>query len=287
MMVKNEIVIKDTHRGLWYEDGALIKVVEAGRYRIPKTRKIGWLFGRRQPRVEVALVDMRERDLTIKGQEILTMDKVAIRVSILVQFQVMNPRAAMHLVENYQDRLYSDVQLSLRRLLAMMTLEDILAQRNRLSEELLIDVRSTSRSYGVRVLRAAVKDLIFPGALRKTIDQVMTAERLSRAQLIEARTEAEKHRIQAAAAAEASRIEIEAVAEARRRAALIEAEVKRIQTASETAGLQEREKAATAYTQHPALLRLMELETMRELSRDGNTRIYGEIEKKPAIAQKM
>ncbi|MEZ6124633.1 MAG: SPFH domain-containing protein [Planctomycetaceae bacterium] len=67
-------------------------------------------------------VDMRQRELTIKGQEILTADKVSLRVSILVQFRVTDPQAAMHEVENYEERLYSDVQLAARRSLASMTL---------------------------------------------------------------------------------------------------------------------------------------------------------------------
>src|SRR5919198_4320077 len=114
-MARRELIIKDTHRGLWYQDGALLKVVGAGRYRIP--RDINLLFFRR-PKVEVVLVDVRERDLTIKGQEILTADKVAIRVSIIVQFRVTDPRAALHQVEKYEERLYSDVQLAARRSLA-------------------------------------------------------------------------------------------------------------------------------------------------------------------------
>jgi regulator of protease activity HflC (stomatin/prohibitin superfamily) len=64
--------------------------------------------------VEVRLVDGRERELTIKGQEILTADKVAIRVSIIVQFRVTDPKAAVHQVEDYETRLYSDVQLAAR-----------------------------------------------------------------------------------------------------------------------------------------------------------------------------
>lgn len=287
---KNEIIIKDTHRGLWYEDGVLAKIVDAGRHRIPKSRKSWWVMGRRLPRVEVRLVDIRERDLTIKGQEILTVDKVAIRVSVIVQYQVIDPKAAMHRVENYEDRLYSDVQLAARRSLAMMTLEEILTNRNKLSAEILTEVKDTAWNYGVDIRRADVKDLIFPGNLRDIMNRVLTAERLSHAQLIEARTDAERQRLQATAsvaarrmeaeaAAEAERLQIEAAAEARRRAAHIEAEVLRIQTESEVAGLVEREKAATAYAKHPALLRLTELQTLRELARNGNARIYVDFDK--------
>src|ERR1041385_9207404 len=159
-MKKIEIIIKDTHRGLWYENGVLTKVLEAGRYEILKRGKV---IGRKRPYVEVVLVDMRERDLTIKGQEILTSDKVALRVSIIVQFRVVDPKLAIHAVEKYEDRLYSDVQLAARRSLASMTLEAILTNRNRLSEESLSDVNNTAASYGVTIQRADVKDLVFPG----------------------------------------------------------------------------------------------------------------------------
>ena len=124
-----EIIIKDTHRGLWYEDGVMTQVLAAGRHELPRPR----LF-KRTPKVEIVLVDIGG-ELTIKGQEILTADKVAVRVSILVQFNVTDPQAAIHAVESYEDRLYSDVQLAARRSLAAMTLESILTNRHQLSEK--------------------------------------------------------------------------------------------------------------------------------------------------------
>ena len=87
-MSRHEILIKDTHRGLYYEDGVLTQVLAAGRHVIPRYINLGFY---RRPRVQVVLVDVRQRDLTIKGQEILTADKVAIRVSIIVQFRVVDP----------------------------------------------------------------------------------------------------------------------------------------------------------------------------------------------------
>ena len=96
-----EFIIKDTHRGLYYEDGKLMKILEAGHYKIPR----GSGMFKRLPTVECMLVDVRERELTIKGQEILTADKVAIRVSILVQFRVTDPKAAIHTVDNFEDNV--------------------------------------------------------------------------------------------------------------------------------------------------------------------------------------
>jgi len=263
------VIIKDTHRGLWYEDGKLVRVVTAGRYQVPRR----WLGGRGTD-VQLQLVDVRERDLTIKGQEILTADKVALRVSIIVQFRVTEPHAAVHEVENYEDRLYSDVQLAARQSLAAMNLEEILTNRTRLSEEILRDVKEVAGRYGVAILRADIKDLVFPGNLQEIMNRVLATERLSQAQLVEARTKAELQRIEADARAEASRLAAAAEVDAERLRAANAAEVRRIYVEAEIAALREREKAAAAYEAHPALLRLHELETMRALANGTNVRLY-------------
>src|SRR5581483_5516925 len=205
------VIIKPTHRGIWYEDGVLKRVLDAGRYVIPRYFNLGFY---RRPRVEVVLVDVRERELTIKGQEILTADKVAIRVSIVVQFRVADPGAALHAVVNFEERLYSDVQLAARRSLATMTLEDILTNRTRLSDDILQDVKEAAGTYGVTILRADVKDLVFPGNLQEIMNRVLAAERMSQAQLDEARTKVEVQRIHAQARAEANRLVAEAAAAA-------------------------------------------------------------------------
>ena len=270
-MNKVEIIIKDTHRGLWYEDGVLTKVLEAGRYEFSNDKG---LFGRKGPLIEVQLVDMRERDLTIKGQEILTADKVALRVSIIVQFRVVDPKLALHAVEKYEDRLYSDVQLAARRSLATMTLEEILTNRNRLSEDILRDVKNTAATYGVTIQRADVKDLVFPGNLQEIMNKVLAAERMSQVQLVEARTKADVQKIESQSKADAQRMEAESRASAQRLAAQGDAEVQRLQTEIEIKRLQEREQHAQAYAKHPALLRMLELETLNELARNANARIY-------------
>src|ERR1043165_8301997 len=248
-MSKVEVIIKDTHRGLWYEDGVLTKVLEAGRYEFDNTKSV---FGKKGPLVELVLVDMRERDLTIKGQEILTSDKVALRVSIIVQFRVVDPKLALHAVDKYEERLYSDVQLAARRSLASMTLEEILTNRNRLSEDILRDVKGTAATYGVTIQRADVKDLVFPGNLQEIMNKVLAAERMSQVQLVEARTKADVQKIESQARAEAQRSEAEAKAVAQRLAAQGDVEAQRLQTESEIRRLQERDRPAKAYAKHPA-----------------------------------
>lgn len=217
---------------------------------------------------------MRERDLTIKGQEILTADKVSLRVSIIVQFRVVDSKLALHAVEKYEDRLYSDVQLAARRSLATMTLEEILTNRNRLSQDILRDVKNTAATYGVTIQRADVKDLVFPGNLQEIMNKVLAAERMSQVQLVEARTKADVQKIESQSKADAQRTEAESRAHAQRLAAQGDAEVQRLQTEAEIKRLQERERNAQAYAKHPALMRILELETLRELGGNANARIY-------------
>lgn len=274
-MVKKEIIIKDTHRGLYYQDGVLTKVLPAGRYEIleqHKSKILNYLFPR--PKVEIILVSVQERDLTIKGQEILTFDKVAIRVSIIVQFRVTNPQAAVHMVTNYEERIYTDVQLAARRSLASMTLEEILTNRNRLSEEILQEVKESASGYGVAILRADVKDLIFPGNLQEIMNKVLAAERMSQAQMVEARTKAEVQKIDAQTRASNQQLEAETAANSKLLVAQAEAEALKIKTEADVKALQDREQAAQAYSTYPALLRLRELETLSDLSRTATARIY-------------
>jgi regulator of protease activity HflC (stomatin/prohibitin superfamily) len=275
-MPRREIIIRDTHRGLLYEDGVLRRVLEAGRFTIPRERVLSVRVG---PKVEVELVDVRERELTIKGQEILTSDKVAIRVSIIVQFKVTDPVAAMHQVESFEERLYSDVQLAARRSLASMNLEQILTNRNQLSEDILTEVKESAGRYGVAILRAAVKDLVFPGNLQEIMNKVLAAERTSQAQLVEARTRAQTQQIDAQAKSEIAKLEAESRAQGAALAAQSEADARRVKTEAELETLRRTAEAASAYSSHPALLRLQELDALKELAKSSNARIYIGFEK--------
>jgi len=106
------------------------------------------------------------------------------------------------------------------------------------------------------------------------MNRVLAAERMSQVQLVEARTKAETQRLEAQSRLETQRIEAEGTASAQKLLAEANAESHRIQTEADILALRERAQAAEAYTAHPALLRLRELDTLRELARSANARIY-------------
>ena len=251
----NEIIVPESFVGLYYEDGVFKKVLKPGRHRLRRG-----LFDR--VRRAATLVDMRERTLTIKGQEILTADKVAIRVSLQVYFRVSDARAAAHNVADYEGRIYEDVQLVARRSLASRSLDAILNDRNEISDAVREVVIAQAKGYGVEILRAEVKDLLFPGNLREIMNRVLETERRAEALLIEARKDAEALAIKTKADTAAAQ-EIIAV---ERQKTIARAES---QQQARRLRLEAELEEARAIQQTPELLQLRELHTLSEMAQSG------------------
>ncbi len=257
-------LVNEGHVGLLYENGRFVRVLDPGRHEL--VDRLGWwdrVVRGRQPTVwGVRLVDLRERSITIKGQEILTADKVAIRVSLLVFLRVTDPVLAVHEVASFEDRVYEDVQLAARRFLASRALDAILSDRNEISDAVRDEVREVAAGYGVEVIRADVKDLIFPGNLRDIMNQVLETERRAEARLVEARRDAEAGRIQAEAEREEARIAREAAVDAARSEAELRADLDRLSLAADV-------RAAEALAENPQLLRLRELQALEAMASTG------------------
>src|SRR4030095_6969714 len=112
------------------------------------------------------------------------------------------------------------------------------------------------------------------GNVQEVMNRVLVAERTAEAQLVEARTKAQTQQIEAQAKAEVRAVEARSAAEAQRQAAEADAQAQRLMTEADIAALRLREEAASAYSAHPALLRLRELDTLAELAKLANARIY-------------
>jgi regulator of protease activity HflC (stomatin/prohibitin superfamily) len=237
-----DVTVNEGWAGLLYENGAVARLLGPGRF-----KAWDWPWS---PRRAVSLVDTRERSSTVKNQEILTADKVAVRLSLVVYFKVVDPRAALLNVESYENRIYEDVQLAARRFLATRTLDQILRDRNEISDAIREDVRTSAASFGVEIRRADVKDLVFPGNLREIMNKVIETEREGEASLIGASKRAEVARIEAAANAEVMKQRLDS-----------------------------DEKAARLLAENPQLLRLKELDVLREIGVKGGSHFYLGLEK--------
>lgn len=256
----SKYIIEQGNIGLLYKNGVFQKELQPGKYTF-------WNF-LNLSRWRVKVVDMRERSLVIKNQEILTKDKVAIRVSIIVYFKVQNVFKAIHNVFSYEERIYEDIQLAARRFLANESLEEILNARSKISASVREEVRAEATSYGVEIIKADVKDLVFPGNLREIMNQVLETERRAQAELINAQKEADVIRIKTKAENEAGRLRNEAEKEAVKIRAEAEKERLTIQRESEL-------EEAKLVKIHPEIMRVRKLKTLAELARGGGKFIVG------------
>ena len=182
------VIIKETHRGLLYEDGVLKDVLPAGRHRIARgsgswTSRLG--LGRRAPVAEVVLVDVRKADRTVPVADVLTADRATISASFAVQYRVIDPRSATHEVRNPGERLGGEVQTAARRLLRGMTLDEIVSSREEIGEELLRLVAESASRYGIEVNGLDLKDLALPDEYRETLNRAAFAKVIRRVQPIE------------------------------------------------------------------------------------------------------
>lgn len=262
MTKPKQFQIPQSHIGLLYEDGVFARALEAGKHEF----KHG-MFEKPVERF-VRTVDLRERSLTIKGQEILTADKVAIRVSLLVYFRVTDAVAAAHNVVSYEERIYEDVQLAARRFLANRALEAILSDRNEISGAVREDVQGAAAVYGVEIVRADVKDLVFPGNLREIMNQVLETDRRAEAKLIQARKDAQALRIQLESKREAELHALKTEQDRIRATAEVEQEKLRLKLESDI-------EQARALADNPELARLRQLEALVEMARAGAKFVLG------------
>ena len=177
-MLRRTVVVREYERGLLYHHGRFVELLPPGRYRY-------WTWEDRQ----IDRVDIREISHTVEGQEILTVDKIGVRVTLIAQYRVADPIAARHSVADYQSQLYQDLQLTLREAITGRTLEELLKQRDALSRELHASVAPRAKNYGVELTRVGVKDMVLPGTVRAVFLQEVEADLKGRAALAAARHE--------------------------------------------------------------------------------------------------
>jgi regulator of protease activity HflC (stomatin/prohibitin superfamily) len=165
--------------GLLYVDNVFTRVLDAGAYAF-------WNVGRN---VAVKIVDTRQTALDVTGQEVLTRDKVSVRVNLAARYTVIDPVKAVTSVTDFADALYRAMQHAFRQSLATKTLDDILSRKGEVDVEASKAVRAEMASIGIDVGDIAIKDVILPGDMRDILNRVVAAEKEAEAQVIRRREE--------------------------------------------------------------------------------------------------
>ena len=160
-------------------DGQLDEVLGPGRHAAWKTVR----------EVNFAILDMRERVLDVVGQELMTKDRVSVRINASVVFQIDAPKVLATVARDADSLLYLAVQLALREAVSQRTLDEVLKTRNIVAEEIEAEVKARASKVGLKVDRLGVKDLILPGEMKALMNRVIEASKQAEASVILRREE--------------------------------------------------------------------------------------------------
>jgi len=179
--------IEPGHVGLFVKDGAHEETLRPGTH----------AYWKGVARARIVDVDMRELVLDIAAQEIMTADKVTLRLNAVVTFKVADPVKATTLVEDYRQALYREAQLALRSVIGTKELDVLLADKDAVAGELDGLVRDSVASFGLDVVSLGIRDVILPGEMKDLMNRVTEAKKAAEANLITRREEVAAIRSQA------------------------------------------------------------------------------------------
>lgn len=172
-----KIDIFEHERGLRYRHGKFVSVLGPGR---------NWIY---RPSTTVRRVDVRPTIVSIPGQEVVCSDGVSLKVSLAATYQVSDPATAINSVESYVQALYITLQIALREVVGQATIDEVLEGRDRLSERIMELSVEPASVYGITLMGCDIKDIMFPGQLKKIFAQEVQARKEGLASLERARGE--------------------------------------------------------------------------------------------------
>ena len=172
-------VVESYEKGLMFINGKYERMLEPGTY----------FFWKNSIPIAVLKTDMRQLQLEIAGQEILTKDKANLRLNFFAQYKVTD--AVKALVENkdFEKQLYMFLQLALREYVGNMTFDELLEKREEIAKYVINVVSKKAEAIGVELSNCGIRDIILPGEVKEIMNQVLIAEKKAQANTIMRREE--------------------------------------------------------------------------------------------------
>jgi regulator of protease activity HflC (stomatin/prohibitin superfamily) len=170
-------IIREHERALRFRKGRLLAELGPGRY---------WL----RPRIEeLTVLETRRRQIVVAGQEVLTADRVPLKISLIAECTVVDVTRAVTVVEDFQKALYGRIQLALREAVAARDLDATLAERGELGATIRSLVAEPALAFGLELHQVQVRDFMMAGGLRDAYSDVVLAKQQGLAALERARGE--------------------------------------------------------------------------------------------------
>lgn len=174
-----EVVVPAEQVGLLFSDSRLAELLTSGHYAY-------WNYGQRYA---VELLDLRLKTLEVSGQEILTRDKVPLRLNLSADYQVQDPQRVWSSLRDPEAYLYKELQFALRAAVGTRTLDELLDDKSALDGVIAQTLQSRLANSGLRVALVGIKDIVLPGEIKSILSRVVEAEKAAQANVIRRREE--------------------------------------------------------------------------------------------------
>jgi regulator of protease activity HflC (stomatin/prohibitin superfamily) len=181
------VAVESGHVGLLFRDGRHEATLAPGAYALWKG----------VARAKVVPVDLREQVVDVSGQEIMTADKVTLRMNAVVTFKVADALKAVTTVEDHRQALYREAQLALRAVVGARALSALLGEKDAVARDLDAALRARAGSIGLEVVSLGIRDVMLPGEMKELMNKVIEAQKAAEAALITRREETAAMRSQA------------------------------------------------------------------------------------------
>jgi regulator of protease activity HflC (stomatin/prohibitin superfamily) len=171
--------IDSFEKGILFVDNKMSRILESGEYYFWKNAK----------EVSVSKVDLRQLQLEISGQEILTRDKASLRINFYTLYKVVDIIKALIENKDYEKQLYILMQLALREFIGTLSLDELLEKKESISAYVLATLKDKAYNLGVEIRDCGVRDIILPGEVKEIMNQVLVAQKKAEANVIMRREE--------------------------------------------------------------------------------------------------
>ena len=179
--------IKREQAGVLFVDGRYVETLPPGEY----------AYWKGVGDARLVEVDLRETMIDVAGQEIMTADKVTLRLNAVVTYKIEDARQAISQTDDVRQALYRETQLVLRAVVGAKNLDALLTDKDTVSNEIEQGVRSRATGLGLKVASIGIRDLILPGDMKDLMNKVTEAHKVAEANLIYRREETAAMRSQA------------------------------------------------------------------------------------------
>ena len=183
-----EIVrVEQGFAGVCFAEGKHLRTFAPGKY----------AFWKNVGDVKFFHVDMRESVLDVSGQEIMTSDKVSLRMNAVLSYRIADALKSVAVVSDARLAVYREAQLALRAVVGAYDLDTVLSEKDRIAEDLEQSLKKRAGDFGIEILSMGIRDVILPGDMKELMNRVIEARKAADANLIARREETAAMRSQA------------------------------------------------------------------------------------------